>query len=154
VEVLLDRSVDGIIVAAAEHNVSGELFKKLQSHKIPYVLIDRLPSGFEGHFVGVKDEEIGLMATEHLIEQGCHRIAHLRRPANSTGIGPLRGHRRTLTKHGLEAKPEYVASGQHEDSTGYEGCGSCSAFRRSPAEFSVTTIRWLRARSRRFWERG
>jgi LacI family transcriptional regulator len=121
VEVLLDRSVDGIIVAAAEPNVRGELFKKLQSHKIPYVLIDRLPAGFEGHFVGVKDEEIGLMATEHLIERGCRRIAHLRGPANSTGIGRLRGYRRALAKHGLEAKPEYVVSGQHEDSTGYEG---------------------------------
>jgi LacI family transcriptional regulator len=121
VEVLLDRSVDGIIVAAAEPNIRGDLFKKLQSHKIPYVLIDRLPSGFEGHFVGVKDEEIGLMATEHLVEQGCRRIAHLRGPANSTGIGRLRGYRRALAKHGLEAQPEYVVSGQHEDSTGYEG---------------------------------
>ena len=121
VEVFLDRSVDGIIVAAAEPNVRGELFKTLQSHKIPYVLIDRLPSGFEGHFVGVKDEEIGLMATEHLIEQGCRRIAHLRGPANSTGIGRLRGYRRALAKHGLEAKLEYVVGGQHEDSTGYEG---------------------------------
>ena len=121
VEVLLDRSVDGIIVAAAEPNIRGDLFKKLQSHKIPYVLIDRLPSGFEGHFVGVTDEEIGLMATEHLVEQGCRRIAHLRGPANSTGIGRLRGYRRALAKHRLEAKPEYVVSGQHEDSTGYEG---------------------------------
>jgi LacI family transcriptional regulator, galactose operon repressor len=121
VEVLLDRSVDGIIVAAAEPNVRGDLFKKLQSHKSPYVLIDRLPSGFEGHFVGVKDEEIGLMATEHLIDQGCRRVAHLRGPANSTGIGRLRGYRHALVKHGLEAKPEYVVSGQHEDSTGYEG---------------------------------
>src|SRR5712672_744578 len=41
IEVLLDRSVDGIIIAAAQANVRGELFKSLQSRKIPYVLIDR-----------------------------------------------------------------------------------------------------------------
>jgi LacI family transcriptional regulator len=121
IEVLLDRSVDGIIIAAAQANVRGELFNTLESRKIPYVLIDRLPSGFEGHFVGVKDEEIGMMATDHLIEQGCRRIAHLRGPANSPGIGRLRGYRRALAKHGLEATAEYVVSGQHEDSTGYEG---------------------------------
>jgi LacI family transcriptional regulator len=114
IEVLLDRSVDGIIIAAAQPNVRGELFKTLQSRKIPYVLIDRLPAGFEGHFVGVKDEEIGMMATEHLIEQGCRRIAHLRGPANSTGIERLRGYRRALAKHQLQASLEYndpVAAG-------------------------------------------
>ena len=121
IQVLLDRSVDGIIIAAAQSNARGDLFRTLQSRKIPYVLIDRLPSGFEGHFVGAKDEEIGAMATEHLIEQGCRRIAHLRGPANSTGIGRLKGYRRALAKHGLPAKADYVVSGQHEDSTGYEG---------------------------------
>lgn len=121
IEVLLDRSVDGIIIAAAQSNVRGELFRALQSRKIPYVLIDRQPAGFEGHFVGAKDEEIGAMATEHLIDQGCRRIAHLRGPANSTGIGRLKGYRRALARHGLQARAEYVVSGQHEDSTGYEG---------------------------------
>lgn len=121
IQVLLDRSVDGIIIAAAQPNVRGELFKTLEGRNIPYVLIDRLPAGFEGHFVGGRDEEIGMMATEHLIEQGCRRIAHLRGPTNSTGIGRLRGYRRALAKHHLDATAEYVVSGQHEDSTGYEG---------------------------------
>ena len=61
------------------------------------------------------------MATEHLIEQGCRRIAHLRGPANSAGIGRLRGYRRALAKHQLGATADYLVSGQHEDSTGYEG---------------------------------
>ena len=121
IQVLLDRSVDGIIIAAAQSNVRGELFKILETRKIPYVLIDRLPAGFEGHFVGGRDEEIGMMATEHLIDQGCRRIAHLRGPGNSTGSGRLRGYRRALAKHQLEAPADYVVSGQHEDSTGYEG---------------------------------
>ena len=121
IQVLLDRSVDGIIIAAAQSNVRGELFKILETRKIPYVLIDRLPAGFEGHFVGGRDEEIGMMATEHLIDEGCRRIAHLRGPGNSTGSGRLRGYRRALAKHQLEAPADYVVSGQHEDSTGYEG---------------------------------
>ncbi len=121
VEVLLDRRVDGIILGPAEASGRGELFRKLRSRKTPYVLIDRLPAGLDGHFVGSKDEEIGMMATEHLIEQGCRRIAHLRGPANSTGLGRARGYRRALAKHGLEASSDYVTSGQHQDSGGYEG---------------------------------
>jgi LacI family transcriptional regulator len=70
--------------------------------------------------VGVKDEEIGAMATEHLIEQGCRRIAHIRGPLIAPGTGRLRGYSRALAKHGLKAPPEYVVSGQHSDGSGYD----------------------------------
>src|SRR5260370_7713847 len=69
IELLLDRSVDGIIIAAAQANVRGELFKSLQSRKIPYALIDRLPGGFEGHFTDAIAPAIPTIATHHLIDQ-------------------------------------------------------------------------------------
>ncbi len=119
-ELLISRNVDGLIVASAQPNGRRGLFATLGSRKVPYVLIDRMPSGLEAHFVGVKDEEIGVLATEHLIEQGCRRIAHLRGPAVQTGSGRLRGYRRALAKHRLEARPDYVISGQTSDSTGYD----------------------------------
>src|SRR5229473_6450896 len=119
-ELLISRNVDGLIVASAQPNGRRGLFATLGSRKVPYVLIDRMPSCLEAHFVGVKDEEIGVLATEHLIEQGCRRIAHLRGPAVQTGSGRLRGYRRALAKHRLEARPDYVISGQTSDSTGYD----------------------------------
>ena len=131
-QALLDRSVDGVIIASAQLHGRGELFKLLENRKIPYVLIDRMPTDFEGHYVGVQDEEIGAMATKHLIEQGCQRIAHLKGPAISPGSGRLRGYRRTLAKHGLEALPEYVVSGQHEDGSGYEGMRQLLRLKRRP----------------------
>jgi len=85
IEVLLDRNVDGVIVASAQAHIRAELFRIIEKRETPYVLIDRMPSGFQGHYVGVRDEEIGMVATNHLIEQGCHRIAHLRGPAISNG---------------------------------------------------------------------
>jgi LacI family transcriptional regulator len=60
------------------------------------------------------------MATEHLIEQGCRRIAHIRGPLIPTGTGRLRGYGRALAKHGLKARAEYVVSGQHSDGSGYD----------------------------------
>ncbi|MGH9723027.1 MAG: LacI family DNA-binding transcriptional regulator [Bryobacteraceae bacterium] len=119
-EMLLSRNVDGLIVASAQSNGRSDLFGAIARRRVPFVLIDRLPPGLDAHFVGVKDEEIGILATTHLIEQGCKRIAHLRGPAIPTGIGRLRGYRRTLAKHSLGTPPEYVISGQHSDSTGYE----------------------------------
>ncbi|MBI3695230.1 MAG: LacI family DNA-binding transcriptional regulator [Acidobacteria bacterium] len=120
IELLLARSVDGLIVASAQANGRSGLFQTLRARKVPFVLIDRLPAGLGAHYVGVNDEEIGVLATEHLIEQGCRRIAHIRGPAISTGIGRLRGYRRAQAKHGLKAPPEYVVSGRHDDPSGYE----------------------------------
>jgi LacI family transcriptional regulator len=120
VELLLARNVDGLILASTQPNARRGLFRTLESREVPYVLIDRAPAGLDAHFVGVKDEEIGAMAVEHLIEQGCRRIAHIRGPAIPPGTGRLRGYTRTLAKHGLKAPPEYVVSGQHQDGSGYE----------------------------------
>lgn len=120
IELLSARNLDGLIVASAQLNGRRSAFQMLSKRKIPFVLIDRLLTGIDGHYVGVKDEEIGLVATDHLIEQGCTRIAHIRGPAIATGTGRLRGYRRALSQHGLKAPAEYVVSGQHSDSSGYE----------------------------------
>ena len=120
VELLLARSVDGLIIASTQPNGRRNLFGTLANRGVPYVMIDRAPAGLKANYVGVKDEEIGAMATEHLIEQGCRRIAHIRGPLIAPGTGRLRGYSRTLAKHGLKAPPEYVVSGQHSDGSGYE----------------------------------
>lgn len=117
---LLARNVDGLIVASAQRSGKARLFQMLRTRKVPYVLIDRLPPGLQAHYVGGNDDEIGELATGHLIEQGRRRIAHLRGPAIATGIGRLRGYRRALARHGLETPPEYVIHAQYQDGTGYE----------------------------------
>ncbi len=117
--VLLARNVDGLIVASAQR--SGQrLDRMMRNRKVPYVLIDRIPAGLKAHFVGVDDRQIGDIATLHLIEQGCQRIAHIRGPSLSTGEGRCRGYRRTLAKHSLASLREYIVFGESEDSSGYE----------------------------------
>jgi len=44
---------------------------------VPYILLDRWFSGLAANFVGVNDEIVGAIATEHLIEIGCRNIAHI-----------------------------------------------------------------------------
>jgi LacI family transcriptional regulator len=117
VEVLVNRKVDGLIIASAQRN--AQLFETLDRSKIPYVLIDRLLPGVDANYVGVKDDELGAMATEHLVAQGCRRIAHIRGPAVATGTGRLRGFRKVLARHGMEARSDYIVSGQVGDNTGY-----------------------------------
>src|SRR5580700_421674 len=115
VEVLTSRKVDGLIIASAQRQGHLNLFRALDRSSIPYVLIDRLIAGVNANYVGVKDEELGDLATEHLIAQGARRIAHIRGPAVSTGKGRLRGYRRALDRRGIKIRPEYIVPGQSGD---------------------------------------
>ena len=115
---LLTRKVDGLIIASAQRS-SSKYQTAFGDVAIPYVLIDRKPAGVDAHYVGVKDEMIGMMATEHLISQGCRHIAHIRGPEIPTGAGRLRGYRRALARHGFDTVREYVTSGEFSDDAGY-----------------------------------
>src|ERR1039457_303229 len=72
---LLARRVDALIIASAQWTV--ESFRRIEERNRPYVLIDRRFAGLPANFVGVDDEEVGILATEHLISVGCRRIAHI-----------------------------------------------------------------------------
>jgi LacI family transcriptional regulator len=120
IEFLLARNVDGLIIASAQRDARKGVLETLDKRKIPYVLIDRMVSGASGTFVGVKDEEIGVIATNHLIDQGFRRIAHIRGPAITTGAGRLKGYRSALAKAGRGIPEEFIVEGHFDDENGYK----------------------------------
>jgi LacI family transcriptional regulator len=126
-ELLVARKVDGFIVASAQRN--GRVLRKLET---PYVLIDRMLSGLEANYVGAHDEQIGLMATEHLIQQGCRRIAHLRGPQLSTSAARWRGYNRALKRHRLKMREELVVEAGHDDAAGFSAMKRLLALRQPP----------------------
>ena len=115
----MGRGVDGLIVASAAVDGSGPLAEALGASGVRCVLIDRPIAGLTANFVGVDNEEIGYLATTHLIAQGCRRVAYIRGLAVSTGTGRLSGYRRAIESHGLAAPEGYVSCDQDEDSAGY-----------------------------------
>jgi LacI family transcriptional regulator len=134
IDQLLARRVDALMLASSQRD--PEFFHNLDSQKTPFVLIDRRPEKGKVNFVGVNDEEVGRMATEHLIEIGCRRIAHIGGPGISTALGRLRGYRHALAHHGLPADPKYVVSREHadeaSDATGYEAMNELLKAERPP----------------------
>src|SRR5208337_343951 len=97
-------------------------FMFLESQKIPYILLDRQIDGLNANFIGVNDVEVGLIATRHLIEQGCRRIAHIRGPEVSTARGRLEGYRQALAEFKRGRLPEQVVSlGSSGDHRGEKG---------------------------------
>lgn len=120
IEQLLARRVDVMLIASAQLGI--ESFRAIEERNIPYILIDRRFSGLSANFIGVDDEEVGLLATNHLIEQSCERIAHIRGPETSTALGRLEGYRRALSGAQKDFNPKYVVSiGSSGDDRGEPG---------------------------------
>ena len=113
IDQLLARRVDALVIASTQWTV--ESFRRIEEQKTPYVLIDRRFVGLVANFVGVDDERVGMLATEHLIQVGCQRIAHIRGPEISTALGRLEGYRRALAQHGLSVLPGYLVAGKTGD---------------------------------------
>jgi LacI family transcriptional regulator len=113
---LLARRVDVMLIASSQWTV--ESFRHIEERKIPYILLDRQFPGFESNFVGVDDTAVGVLATTHLIEQGCRRIAHIRGPEISTALGRMNGYKQALASRQITPRAEHVVSigpsGDHE----------------------------------------
>jgi LacI family transcriptional regulator len=66
----------------------------------------------------VDDAAVGELATAHLIDAGCRRIAHIGGPNVSTALGRLEGFRRALQARGIAVAPEYIEMREHGDDAG------------------------------------
>ena len=122
VEQFIARRVDCLLVASAQWTV--EMFRRVEEAGIPYILIDRSFTGLAAHFIGVNDDEVGALATRHLAEIGCMRIAHIGGSELSPVVGRMEGYKRTLLKLGLASDPELIYNVEHVeelgDTTGYQ----------------------------------
>ena len=129
---LLARRLDAIVIASAQRTV--EIFRRIEEQKTPYVLVDRQFAGLPANFVGVNDELIGELATEHLIAVGCRRIAHIRGPQVSTAFGRLEGYRRALARHNLGPLGRYIpdATAGDDDSEARGGAAMRQLMKLSP----------------------
>ena len=116
IDQLLARRVDVLVVASAQRDF--ESFRRMAEQKTPFVLIDRKFEGLPAHFVGVDDVEVGRIATQHLIDVGCGRIAHIGGPDVSTAAGRLRGYREVLKSAGIKERPEFILMREHGDDAG------------------------------------
>jgi LacI family transcriptional regulator len=118
---LLARQVDGLIIASSQSPERVDMFERVRERGVPYILIDRPIPGVSACFVGVDNQAIGELATQHLLAKGCSRIAHLRGPQVGIAEARLEGYRIALKKRGVALCPSYVVNGGHGDDTGYEG---------------------------------
>lgn len=116
IDALLASGVDTLFIASVQTR-AGSVRPSLE-HDRRVILVDRRLPGWHGHFVGMDDRRIGQLATEHLIEAGCQRIAHIGGAGVSTAADRFHGYRQALIPHGLPASRDLVVARAHGDDLG------------------------------------
>ncbi|MDH7911704.1 LacI family DNA-binding transcriptional regulator [Winogradskyella sp. SYSU M77433] len=117
-QALYNSRVSGIICSLAMETTKTNHFEQFMEKDIPLVFVDRVPKDFDTYRVMIDNYSAGYKATNHLIEMGARRIAH---------IGGLkfrniykereRGYRDALKEHNLPVEEDLI---QHVKTMSYE----------------------------------
>jgi LacI family transcriptional regulator len=109
IDALLSARVDGIIASLGKNTENFDHFKRPQEKGIPLVLFDRTTDALEVSQVVVDDYLGAYKVVEHLIQQGCRRIAHFTSPKKvSVFKERLRGYTDALRDYEIPFREELV----------------------------------------------
>jgi LacI family transcriptional regulator len=105
VHTLLDRNVDGLIIASSRRD--DPVPRELREQQVPHALVLRT-DGISPSSVG-DDELGGYLAVRHLLDLGHTDIAVIPGPLfTSTAVGRLAGATRALADAGLTPNPQWI----------------------------------------------
>lgn len=76
IDALLNARVDGIIASFSKETTNFDHYLKVKERDMPLILFDRSNDNLEVSHIVIDDYLGAFKATEHLIQQGCKRIAH------------------------------------------------------------------------------
>ncbi|MDT0647971.1 LacI family DNA-binding transcriptional regulator [Zunongwangia sp. F260] len=106
---LYDSRVSGLIVSLGMETKNVHHLKQFTDQNVPIVFVDRVPDEFNSYRVIIDNYTAGYKATQHLIDQGCKRIAHFA-GAQHLNVYNLRkkGYLDALRKNNLEVTEELI----------------------------------------------
>ncbi|MFD0989782.1 LacI family DNA-binding transcriptional regulator [Mariniflexile jejuense] len=109
IDTLLFTQVDGIIASMANETIKLDYFEKIKSKGIPLILFDRGENDLNVDYIGINDYDSSHMIVEHLIEQGCKRIAHIGGYKHTRIFNNrIRGYVDAIKKHNLPLDNELL----------------------------------------------
>jgi len=109
IDTLLYTQVDGIIASMANETVDLEYYEKIKAAGIPLITFDRGENDLNVDYIGIDDYDSSHVIVDHLVEQGCKRIAHIA-GFKRTRIynNRIRGYIDALNKHKLPLEEELL----------------------------------------------
>lgn len=106
---LINRSIDGLLITLSAETADISHFKKLKDAGFPFVFFDRVADEIDTHKVVCNNFLGAYKATEHLINQGYKRIAHIT-SSNSLSITleRLEGYLKALEDYNIPENEHFI----------------------------------------------
>jgi LacI family transcriptional regulator len=138
-QLLAQRQVDGIVLASASASANSDLLHRLTAAGVCLVMIDRDDHpDIRCDRVLTDDEEVGRLATAHLVAQGRRAVAHIAGPPIVHAKRRAAGYRRALADAGLRVCEDWVVRGGFKEADGYRAMTRLLASKKRPdAVFAV-----------------
>lgn len=109
IDTLLFTQVDGIIASMANETVDLNYYEKIKLKGVPLILFDRGENDLNVDYIGINDYDSSHMIVNHLVEQGCKRIAHIGGYRHTRIFNNrIRGYVDALKKHNLPLDNELL----------------------------------------------
>ena len=109
VQTLLANRVDGVLASFSKNTHDYAHFEQLIDNEIPLVFFDRVKDDMHADSVIVDDYSGAQSAVNHLISQGCERIAFYSAPQHlMIGKNRLEGYKAALEKNNIPFNPDLV----------------------------------------------
>jgi LacI family transcriptional regulator len=122
IDTFLSARVDGILVSIAKNTTDFSHFITAQKSNVPIVFFDRSNDEIGIHSVVIDDYKGAYLATQHLIEQGYKRIAHISGPQHLKVFNDrLMGYKDALKASSLDLDMSLIHSGNVSIEAGKEG---------------------------------
>lgn len=139
VETLLNSQVDAIFMSTSSRNTVT--FEKILRKRIPLIFFDRKKTMDNVSSVTIDDFAGGYIATKHLIDQGCKKIAHISTGDLNIEIFRERfaGYKQALYDNDLPFSDDYVLSTKSNIEDGREAVKKLFSLKNKPdAIFSAS----------------
>ncbi|MFP8489668.1 LacI family DNA-binding transcriptional regulator [Gracilimonas sp. Q87] len=121
IETLRSKRVDGIMISCSQYTKDLSYFEELRSSGMPVVFFDRCIVDLGFSCVGVDDKAAAKKITQHLIDHGYTKIAHLKGAQGlSIGRRRLQGFKEAMEENKLEVLDEWVVESGLQEEGGYE----------------------------------
>ena len=109
IDALLYTQVDGIIASMANETIKLDYYEKIKAKGVPLILFDRGENDLNVDYVGIDDYLSSHMVIEHLVNQGCKRIAHIAGFSHTRIYkNRIRGYRDALEKYNLPVEESLI----------------------------------------------
>lgn len=122
VELLINKRVDGILMSLSNESNNDDHIQEILRKEIPFVQFDKISKLIKSSKVIIDDQKAASEAVQHLIDNGCRKIVHIRGPVNpQNAIDRFLGYKKTLERNNIifDSTLVYTCKGAGFDE-GYE----------------------------------